>query len=83
MEEVEDFIRSMGRYYDLVLPTQTIMEFLEALAKVYKAGFQTNTPAKVIGMLAVDGANEYNHDPESGISFLERVANNLYAKQQL
>jgi Zn ribbon nucleic-acid-binding protein len=83
MEEVEDFIRSMGRYYGLVLPAQTIPEFLEALTRVYKAGFQTNTPAKVIGMLTIDGANHFNQHPEYGVRFLEEVANNLYAKQQL
>jgi len=83
MEEVENFIRSMGFYYDLVLPAQTVPEFLEALAKVYKAGFQTNTPAKVIGMIAVDGATHYNQLPEFGIRFLEGVSNNLYDKKQL
>jgi hypothetical protein len=82
MEEVEDFIRSTGHYYDLVLPAQTNLEFMEALIKLYKAGFQTNTPAKVIGMLTVDGANYYNRLPELGIRFLEDVANRLNTKLQ-
>jgi Zn ribbon nucleic-acid-binding protein len=83
MEEVADFIRSTGHYYDLVLPAQTTLEFTEVSIKVYKAGFQTNTSAKVIGLLFLDGANYFNKDPESGICFLESAANILYAKQQL
>jgi len=82
MKKVEDFIRSTGHYYDLVLPAQTILEFMEALIRVYKAGFQTNTSAMVIGMLVVDGANHYERLPEFGLRFLEDVANRLNAKLQ-
>ena len=80
MEKVEGFIRSTGHYYDLVLPMQTNPEFMEPLAKVYKAGFQTNTSARVIAMLAVDGANYCRQLPEFGIRFLEDVANRLNSK---
>jgi hypothetical protein len=78
--EVENYIREMGYYEELVLPARAVPEFRTALARVYLVGFEADTPAKVVGDLVADGASKYSSNPEMGLLFLDDVAKNLYKK---
>lgn len=77
MRDVDDYIRSLGHYDNLVLPAQTVEPFLAACAVVYKAGFETGTSTKVVGMHIAEGANKFNHNSEFGILYLQNIAKGL------
>jgi hypothetical protein len=72
-EAVEDYIRSMG-WYDRLLELQgTDGEFCTATFKVYKAGYEAGQSPKVVGALAMDGANRYPGNRRLAILFLQGV----------
>lgn len=76
-EEVEGFMRHMGRY-EQVLESQGLdSEFGIATLETYKAGYVAGTSAKVIGALVMDAAHKHRGNRDFGIEFLRGVQRNL------
>lgn len=77
MRKVDDCIRALGYYDELVLPAQTFEPFLAACALVYKAGFETGAAPKLVGMHIAEGANKFDHNAEFGVLYLQNIAKGL------
>jgi hypothetical protein len=76
-QEVSDTIRMMGDRGDLVFYTQLNLDFMTASMGVYKAGFENNVPARLVGGFIADGADRYRSNPILGVLYLEESRKNI------
>lgn len=76
-QEVNDCIRMMGDRGDLALYAQLYPDFMAASVEVYKAGFECDVPARLVGGFIADAAASYQSNPSLGILCLEYTRNRI------
>jgi hypothetical protein len=81
-QRIQEYITTMGWYDRLLMLQGTDPQFCEASLRVYRAGFSSGQPYKVVGALIMESVNKYSSSRALALEFLKALEEQFVAESE-